>query len=176
MEQLKEEIIIDTHFQKSVNLNLDLGDSGQVNSYIPTQSSVLILKYYLKQILGETSENATILIGPYGKGKSHLLLVLLSLLQGSQKGNSKLISKIRKVDGETADIISQGMGRKKFLPVLVSGNIGSLNKSFLYALKEALERENMEDIVPASNYSEALRTLDKWQQDYPEVYGQWEGF
>ena len=40
MEQLKEEIIIDTHFQKSVNLNLDLGDSGQVNSYIPTQSSV----------------------------------------------------------------------------------------------------------------------------------------
>lgn len=78
MEQLKKYIIIDHRFQKSVNLYLDLGDRDRINSYIPTQSSLLALKYYLKNFLGKQTEHATIFIGPYGKGKSHLLLLLLA--------------------------------------------------------------------------------------------------
>ena len=70
------------NFQKSVNLQLDLGNYERIESYIPTRSSVAILDRYFMPFNGKQTENATILIGPYGKGKSHLLLVLLALLQG----------------------------------------------------------------------------------------------
>lgn len=56
MEQLKKYIIIDHRFQKSVNLYLDLGDRDRINSYIPTHSSLLALKYYLK-IFWESRQN-----------------------------------------------------------------------------------------------------------------------
>ena len=78
---MKNFVNVDTRFQKSINLTLDTGDMALVNRYIPTRSSVSILKQYLTNIVRGQGEHATILIGPYGKGKSHLLLVLLALLQ-----------------------------------------------------------------------------------------------
>ena len=82
---MKNIVRVDTRFQKSVNLALDLGDMDRVNHYIPTRSSVAILKQYLENVKREQGEHATILIGPYGKGKSHLLLVLLDLLCSKEK-------------------------------------------------------------------------------------------
>lgn len=173
MKQLNELLTIDGHFQKSVNLHLDLKDPKRLDSYIPTHSSVMILKRYLENIQGKTKENATILIGPYGKGKSHLLLVLLAILGGEGRCLSHVLSKIKKVDAETAEIIRTIRKQKKrFLPVLVSGSGNDLNRSLVYALKEALEREGMEDIVPKSNYSEAVKVLEYWQKEYPKVYEQ----
>ncbi len=177
MRQLNKQIIVDQHFQKSVNLNLDLGDVKRLRSYITTSSSVMILKWYLKNILGESKENATILIGPYGKGKSHLLLVLLAILQGEQEKISEILVKIKKTDMETFDFIQTIYKQKqRFLPVLVSGSGKDLNHSFVYALKEALEREGLEEIVPKSNYSEAIKVLEQWKQEYPQVYRQWQEY
>ena len=75
---MKNFVNVDTRFQKSINLTLDTGDMALVNRYIPTRSSVSILKQYLTNIVRGQGEHATILIGPYGKGKSLLLLVLLA--------------------------------------------------------------------------------------------------
>ncbi|MCI8484415.1 MAG: hypothetical protein HFH41_08760 [Lachnospiraceae bacterium] len=176
-EDLKKLIKIDMNFQKSVNLSLDLGDFHRLNSYIPTRSSLLILKRYLEGIQGRPGENATILIGPYGKGKSHLLLVLLAIFQGEIKKLSKVLPKIEKVDRETAELIYQ-IDRKKqrFLPVLISGTGNDLNDSFLYALKEALEREGMTDLAPKSSYSEAVKVLEQWRLEYPKVYQKWQRY
>ena len=60
MKQLKQYISINSRFQKSVNLSLDLGNADRIGSYIPTRSSIQILKYYLKNILEESTENATV--------------------------------------------------------------------------------------------------------------------
>ncbi len=172
MKALYELIRMDSHFQKSVNLNLDLGSEDRLNSYIPTRSSLVILKRYLNNILGKTGEHATLFLGPYGKGKSHLLLVLLSVLQGKSEG---ILPKIEKIDSEVAKLIRQIRQEKRyFLPVLISGSGMDLNRLFLYALKEALEREGMSDIVPRSNYSEAVKVLNQWKQEYPKVYCQWQ--
>ncbi len=177
MEQLKKYITIDRRFQKSVNLYLDLGDRDRINSYIPTHSSLLALKYYLKNFLGKQTEHATIFIGPYGKGKSHLLLLLLAFLGCRQECFQEIFSKIRQMDPELADMVKQMCEeKKKFLPVLVSGHGNDLNWSFLYALKEALEREGLSQIVPASDYSEAVKTLAQWQKEYPSAYRQWENY
>ena len=68
----------DQHFQSSVNLQYDLNKEEKVKGYIPTIQSIIILKRYLNAVCSDTfnEDNATVLIGPYGRGKSHLLLVL----------------------------------------------------------------------------------------------------
>lgn len=48
MEQWRNLIHINRNFQKAVNLQLDIGDHGRIEHYIPTRSSMLILRRYLK--------------------------------------------------------------------------------------------------------------------------------
>ena len=64
-------------FKDSVNLYLDLNKADKIRAYVPTKSSVAVLDQYLDGILNQ-KQQATLLVGPYGKGKSHLLLLLLA--------------------------------------------------------------------------------------------------
>lgn len=169
--QVKELVKIDNRFQKSVNLQLDIGDMKKVESYIPTRSSLVILKRYLENLQVNNGENATILIGPYGKGKSHLLLVLLALLEGKSKGLERVEERIEAVDKKAGTIIKEVWKKKQpYLPVLVSAGRRDLNETFLFALQEALKRKNLTELVPRSNYSEAVKIIEKWQKEYPAVY------
>ena len=77
-------IAVNKNFQSSINLELDLGKESKVEEYIPTTDICDVIKKYIKTFLGYTNDNATALIGPYGKGKSFLLLVL-SYLVGKNK-------------------------------------------------------------------------------------------
>ena len=106
MNPLIKLIQINHSFQKSVNLQLDVDNYDRIGSYIPTRSSITILKRYWNIVSGKSGESASVLIGPYGKGKSHLLLVLLALLNdGKGDRTKKTINKIEKVSKETAEKI-----------------------------------------------------------------------
>ena len=74
-------IEINEKFQTSINLEYDLNKIEKVRSYIPTEQSVKILGTFLRSFYfnKETQNRASVLIGPYGRGKSHLLLVLAAL-------------------------------------------------------------------------------------------------
>ena len=170
MEQWKKIIHINRNFQKAVNLQLDIGNHGRIENYIPTRSSMLILQRYLEAVLGKTKEHATVLIGPYGKGKSHLLLVLLSIL--SLDLPTSVFEKINKTDENTAELVLQiQQENKKYLPVLVSSISGfSMNQILLFALREALEKNGLADIAPETAFTEAFRVLEKWEKEYPDVY------
>lgn len=177
MEQCMKLIQTNQNFQKSVNLQLDLGNYERIGGYIPTRSSVAILERYFAALDGVSAENATILIGPYGKGKSHLLLVLLALLQGKSKENDALLKKIGKhvEDEDSKNIRNVVTAGKKYLPVLVNPTAGEdLNQIFLMALRDALVRENLEHIAPDSYYSEAVKTIDGWKRSYPDTYRKFE--
>lgn len=177
MKKCMEFIQTNQSFRKSVNLQLDLGNYERIGSYIPTRSSVAILERYFLSLEGGNNENATILIGPYGKGKSHLLLVLLALLQGKSDENAKLLQKIEKSIGAEAvphmhAVVDMG---KKYLPVLINPIAGQdLNQTFIMALREALIRDKMENIAPESYYSEAVHTIESWEKNYPDTYHQFE--
>ena len=169
--QVKEIVKIDNRFQKSVNLQLDIGDMKKVESYIPTRSSLAILKRYLGNLQKNHGENATILIGPYGKGKSHLLLVMLALLEGRQKALLPVVKRIKAVDEITGTAIEEvWKSRKIYLPVLISAGKRDLNQSFLFALQEALKRNDLREIVPESSFGEAVKIIKRWHIEYPEVY------
>ena len=98
-------ISINENFQYSINLQFDLNNINKIKEYIPTKDSCQVLNKYYDSILGSYSK-ATTLVGPYGKGKSHLLLVLLMLLNDYEKSDedliNNLIEKIKKIDTELA--------------------------------------------------------------------------
>lgn len=171
---LQEGIEVNDKFQNSINLSLDFDHMEKVDTYIPTRSSLEVLESYLDHVIGRKREYATILIGPYGKGKSHLLLILLTLLRGSEdckKAASTLLKRIHTVKPElTKKIEMVGMGRKYFLPVLLTHVQEDLNRAFLLALHEALLREGLESLVPNTYFSEAIAVIKKWKTYYPETY------
>lgn len=172
---MKNFVNVDTRFQKSINLTLDTGDMALVNRYIPTRSSVSILKQYLTNIVRGQGEHATILIGPYGKGKSHLLLVLLALLCKSKDETAEIQKKIIEADNSTKLLFMElaEVGRP-FLPVIVSSFQGDLNESFIFALQEALKKTGIRDLPLPSEYSEAVRTMESWKESYPDTYQRFE--
>ena len=67
---------INKNFQSSVNLELDLENEQKIYEYVPTNDICDVLKRYIKAALGKSKDRATTLVGPYGKGKSFLLLIL----------------------------------------------------------------------------------------------------
>lgn len=82
------------NFQTSVNLLYDLNKEDKIRGYIPTTQSLSILKRYLNAVCNDNNneDNATVLIGPYGRGKSHLLLVFSAIL--SHNADSPVIAEI----------------------------------------------------------------------------------
>lgn len=169
--RLKDLVYIDSRFEKSVNLLLDLNDGRKINAYIPTRSSVNLLKSYLEEVLDYSGRRANILIGPYGKGKSHLLLILMSILsRTSSKELDKLVEKINLIDPNAAELIRRVNSSKKFLPVIINTNSGNLGQAFVRSLNQALKREGLGDIVPENYFSEALSTIRQWKKIYPSTY------
>ena len=99
--KLVDFVKIDHRFEKSVNLLLDLNDESKLKLYIPTRSSIKLMTEYLEEVNSFSGKRANILIGPYGKGKSHLLLVLLAILSGNDTDEMKqLIDRIGDIDSE----------------------------------------------------------------------------
>lgn len=169
LENLTKLIHANKSFQKSVNIQLDLGNFDRINGYIPTASSIEILTRYLKCMNGESKEQASILIGPYGKGKSHLLLVLLALLGEEGPEIGSLREKILR-NTENKELIEQTK-HKRYLPVVLSPVQGmNLNDTFVAAIREALFREKLERLAPSSYYSQAIEVIGNWKEQYEAVY------
>lgn len=180
MCDFKEIVQINKKFQKSINMRLDYNCPEKIESYIPTRASVQVLKSYLNQFVNGGSVKSTILIGPYGKGKSHLLLVLLALLskknQESQNPNigqmmQKVIQKLGEKDAE-AGAYARTIQKEHqyYLPVLISGVQSDLRRALLLSLKEGLVREGLEDIVPDTYFEEAKKVILQWKNNYPDTY------
>lgn len=172
MYTLRDLVEIDKRFQNSVNLQLDLENDRKLNGYIPTRSSLAILSRYVDAVVKEQGFRASILIGPYGKGKSHLLLVLLRILGAEDtEGFEEVLAKIEAVDhGLAKQILAYKQAGKRLLPVLVSGSNPNLSDAFRYALLTALEREHITDLMPSSYFSEALKCLEQWKNSFPDTY------
>ena len=67
------------NFQTSVNLLYDLNKEDKIRGYIPTTQSLSILKRYLNAVCNDNNneDNATVLIGPYGRGSRIFSLYFL---------------------------------------------------------------------------------------------------
>lgn len=175
---LEELVQINQHFQKSIHIRMDYNQIDKIESYIPTKASIQVLDKYLSELGKEDGDRATMLIGPYGKGKSHLLLVLVALLSKTNQTDinrrkvlENLTAKIGKVSSDTESKIKKIFAEKKaYLPIFITATIKDMDKAFLLALKEGLEREGLSDISPDTYFEKALEVISQWKNLYPDTY------
>lgn len=172
-------IEINETFQYSINLQFDINNIEKIKQYIPTNDSCEIMGYYLDSILGKFNK-ATTLIGPYGKGKSHLLLVLLTLLNDYNEKDeevlNELLEKIKNINESVYEKFYKIRTSKlKYVPVIINSNYNNMNQAFLLALSEALERENINDVVVSTYFEMALNIIEKWEKEgYDEAINKFE--
>lgn len=164
---------VNENFQYSVNLQFDINNISKIKEYIPTKDGCELLKNYINSIINGKNR-ATTLIGPYGKGKSHLLLVLITLLDDYLEEDIALINdfveKIKPIDTELYQMIKQMRSeKKKIMPIIINSNYGDLNQAFLLALSEALIRENLSDIIVNTYFDVAIKVIEKWEINYKDA-------
>lgn len=158
-------------FQYSVNIGYDLNNDDKLRNFIPTRSSLQLLKEILLSTRPDSTERARVLVGAYGKGKSHIVLTILSILmQRDWNLFTHLIPKVNE-DPELKQLVENYYSdpRNKILPVIINGTSTSLPQAFLLALQRTLSENNL-DIMPETNYMAAVRTIQKWEENYPDVY------
>lgn len=174
---LKDIVKFDSGFKSAVNLYLSLNSREKVLSYIPTKSSLLVLESLLEAVMNN-KEQSSLLVGPYGKGKSHLMLVFLAIISMERTEVNKktiiaLTTSIRKNDergNEVATLVERVWSeRKPFVPVLINAR-DDLHQAFLLGLNDALNRAGLAELQPSTYYSIALQRLDDWKGNYPETY------
>lgn len=174
MKRLSSFIKTAAGFQYSVNLRYDLAKDNKVSGYIPlVQSSEIIKDVISANRLGETIR-ARILIGAYGTGKSHLVLVLLSVLSKLLPPESfeSLTRKMKQTLPEVAALIETCVAphSSKMLPVLVESSGKSLEQALLLGLRNSLEEYDLGELMPSTTYQAAQEQINEWREQYPQAY------
>ncbi|WP_050699151.1 hypothetical protein [Anaeromassilibacillus senegalensis] len=172
-------------FQASVNLEYDLNKTGKIRGYIPTEQSTKVLGAFLRSYYYNTESHsrATVLIGPYGRGKSHLLLVLSALTsldlrahnerekKNARKIQNDLCEKIERVDAETGALARAIVTSEiRTLPVIINSNSTDINQSFLVAINDALLQAGLQDLLPNTYFDSAVAVIDKWEASFPDAF------
>ena len=171
---LNDKIEVARGFQTSVNIAYDLHDENKAASFIPTMSSLDIIEDVLLSTAPNSTDRARILIGAYGRGKSHIILVLLSMLFNKNKSlYSRLLEKMQEYNPALYNYTEEYLNSsRKLLPIVVSGSSSSLTQSFLFALQQTLSNENLKDVMPETHFTASLNTIESWKNDYPDTYKQ----
>jgi ABC-type iron transport system FetAB ATPase subunit len=116
----------------------DLHNKEKVKSFIPTMSSIDVIEDVMLSTSVPDRGRSRILIGAYGKGKSHIVLMLMSLLYRKDMSMFKtLLDKISQQNQELYRFITNYVASdKKLLPIIISGSSTSITQSFLSALQK----------------------------------------
>lgn len=165
-------IKIEEGFQTSVNIAFDLTDDKKIREFIPTLSSIDIIEDILLSVNPSSTQRARILVGAYGRGKSHIILVLLSLLYKKDATLfANLLEKVKAYNEKLYDYIKEYLNSsRKLLPVVIGGSSASLTQSFMSALQKTLERENLQDVMPETHFAAAVNTIQVWKDKYADTY------
>ena len=157
MSKLAKNVQVSIRFQRSIRIDTDLSDEAIVNSFVCPQSSVEIL---LTMALGRKNGNeaAFTWTGPFGSGKSSLVVILNALL-GDNKRLRESASKI--IGQKNADKILESFNvteKKKWKFVPIVGSRVNICQSLITALKTRFEFKSK---ITEHNISETLTDLSK---------------
>lgn len=169
---LNEFISVAEGFQTSVNIGYDLYGDEKAKSFIPTISAIDIIEDVMLSTASPSARRARILIGAYGRGKSHIILVLLSLLFKKDRAQFEtLLAKMKEVNPSLYDFVLEYLkSDKKILPVVISGSSASLTQSFLNALQQSLHNAKLDYLMPETHFKAAIASIKNWKTNYPETY------
>ena len=174
----KDKIWVEKGFQTSVNIAYDLNNENKIKDFIPTAASIDIVEDILLSTSTGAANRARILIGAYGKGKSHIMLMLVSLLFKKEETLFRdVLDKIKEYNLRLYDYaVNYVESDKRLLPVIINGSSVSLTQSFLNALQQSLKNENLLNIMPDTNFKSAVATIELWKNSYPKTYQEFERY
>ena len=162
-------------FQYSVNIGYDIRNDTKLKNFIPTKSALSLLEDILLSTNPASTERARVLIGAYGKGKSHIALAILSLLMKRDLSLfEKLMPKIRENPKLNQLVLNYYDSENKILPVVIAGSSTSLTQAFLLSLQRTLSEYDLLTAMPETNYKAAVSTIRRWEESYPETYGKFQ--
>lgn len=164
-------ISVASGFQYSVNIGYDLNSNDKLKNFIPTKSALVLLDEILLSTLPTSTERARVLIGAYGKGKSHIVLMILSMLMKKDLALfEKMMPKIDEILQLKQGIERYYQSNNKILPVVISGSNTSISQAFLNSLQRTLAENDLLDIMPETNYKAAVETIKRWEKEFPATY------
>ena len=164
-------ISVASGFQYSVNIAYDLHDDTKIENFIPTQAFLSLLDDVLESMNDKSNDRARVLVGAYGKGKSHIILTILSLLMRKDIHVFDNIMPVIKTDHDLYQkLMNYYDSKKKILPVVITGSNTSISQAFLLALKRTLDENDLKEIMPETNYKAAVSVIERWKTDYTETY------
>lgn len=165
-------ITVSEGFQSSVNIAYDLNNENKLRAYIPTKSALDLLEDILLSTKKDSTDRARILIGAYGKGKSHIVLMILSILMKKDLSLfEKMMPVVKEQRPELYTLISAYYEHNdSILPVIVTGSGSSIEQSLMLALQNTLAEYELQDIMPETNFRAAANKIDDWKVNYPDVY------
>lgn len=168
---MSEMISVASGFQYSVNIGYDLNHNDKLQNFIPTKSSLELLQDILQSTDESSTERARVLVGAYGKGKSHIVLTILSVLMGKEWG---LFVKLKEQVEQNPDLLrlveNYYDSGKKILPVIINGSSTNMQQAFLLALQKALSENDLMGNMPDTNYQAAIKAIEKWEGEFPETF------
>ncbi|HCE24608.1 MAG TPA: ATP-binding protein, partial [Hyphomonas sp.] len=115
---LKDRIYIARRFLRSIRIDTDLGDPKALEGFVCPQTSAEVLLAMAKHV-AETGQGAFTWTGPYGSGKSSLVVALSALLNGNaelQKHAAKVFGK--KVSDSLWKALPTGTKGWRIVPVV----------------------------------------------------------
>lgn len=158
-------ISVASGFQYSVNIGYDLNNDNKLKNFIPTKSALALLEEILMSTSDSSTERSRILIGAYGKGKSHIMLMILSvLLKKDLSLFEKTLPKIAENPKLQQLVENYYEGKNRILPVVITGSNTSLSQAFIHdysvshakkiAVKETLNASNFDNYMYPSRYND----------------------
>ncbi|MEG1884198.1 MAG: restriction endonuclease subunit S [Clostridia bacterium] len=168
---MRDMISVASGFQYSVNVGYDLGNDDKLRNFIPTKSALSLLEDTLLSVNPNSTDRARVFIGAYGKGKSHIVLMILSLLMKRDLTLfEKLLPKVKENPRLYQLVLNYYDSENKILPVVISGSNTSLTQAFLLALQRTLSDHDLLSAMPETNYRAAVGVIMRWKKEFPETY------
>ncbi len=168
-------ISVASGFQYSVNIGYDLNSDEKLKNFIPTKSAINLLEEVLLSTSETSTERSRVLIGAYGKGKSHIVLTILSMLMKRELGLfEKMLPKLDDYPRVKQCVLNYYDSSNRILPVVISGTNTSLPQAFLLALQRTLSDNGLLDVMPETNYRAAISVIERWKTEFPSTYSSFE--
>lgn len=157
-------------FQYSVNIAYDLHNDEKIINYMPTSAGIKFIADILSSTHDDSTARARVLVGAYGKGKSHIVLAAMALLLQRDRALFKSLWQAD-VEGVLSNAVAEfDSAGKKLLPVIIGGSNTSLTQAFILSLQRTLADYDLADIMPETNYQAAIKCIQRWRHEYHEVY------